>query len=176
LRKAQPFDPAEVVGIEADVFQYAYDFTGGGKFGPKTNVHTKEDADHSLPYLLAVAALDGDVQLAQLDPKRIEKSDVQELLLKVEVRPDSRFTALYPDQLASRVTVRLKSGESFSHEVSDYPGSANRPFTWKEIEAKFDKLAAGHTDEKVRQEIKRAVRSLENIQVSDLMNLLGQVN
>jgi 2-methylcitrate dehydratase len=176
LRKAQPFDPAEVVGIEADVFQYAYDFTGGGNFGPKTNVHTKEDADHSLPYLLAVAALDGDVQLAQLDPKRIEKSDVQELLLKVEVRPDSRFTALYPNQLASRVTVRLKSGESFSHEVSDYPGSANRPFTWKEIEAKFDKLAAGHTDEKVRQEIKRAVGSLENIQVSDLMNLLGQVN
>jgi 2-methylcitrate dehydratase len=176
LRKAQPFDPAEVVGIEADVFQYAYDFTGGGTFGPKTNVHTKEDADHSLPYLLAVAALDGDVQLAQLDPKRIEKSDVQELLLKVEVRPDSRFTALYPDQLASRVTVRLKSGESFSHEVSDYPGSANRPFTWKEIEAKFDKLAASHADEKLRQEIKRAVRSLENIHVSDLVNLLGQVN
>jgi 2-methylcitrate dehydratase len=176
LRKAQPFDPAEVVGIEADVFQYAYDFTGGGNFGPKTNVHTKEDADHSLPYLLAVAALDGDVQLAQLDPKRIEKSDVQELLLKVEVRPDSRFTALYPNQLASRVTVRLKSGESFSHEVSDYPGSANRPFTWKEIEAKFDKLAAGHADEKLCQEIKRAVRSLENIQVKALMRLLSKVN
>ena len=176
LRKAQPFDPAEVVSIEADVFQYAYDFTGGGTFGPKTNVHTKEDADHSLPYLLAVAALDGDVQLAQLDPKRIEKSDVQELLLKVEVRPDSRFTALYPNQLASRVTVRLKSGESFSHEVSDYPGSANQPFTWKEIEAKFDKLAGSHADEKLRQEIKRAVRSLENIHVSDLVNLLGQVN
>jgi hypothetical protein len=27
------------------------DFTGGGRFGPKTNVHTKEDADHGLPYL-----------------------------------------------------------------------------------------------------------------------------
>ncbi len=62
LRKAHPFDPAKVVGIEADVVQDAYDFTGGGKFGPKTDVHTKEDADHSLPYLLAVAAIDGDVQ------------------------------------------------------------------------------------------------------------------
>ena len=51
-----------------------------GKFGPKTDVHTKEDADHSLPYLLAVAALDGDVQPAQLDPRRIEKPDVQGLL------------------------------------------------------------------------------------------------
>jgi 2-methylcitrate dehydratase len=59
--------------------------------------------------------------------------------------------------------------------VSDYPGSANRPFTWKEIEAKFDKLAAGHVDEKMRQQIKRAVRSLENIQVKDLMRLLSKV-
>jgi 2-methylcitrate dehydratase len=64
LHKAHPFDPADIVSIEAAVFQDAYDFTGGGKFGPKTNVHTKEDADHSLPYLLAVAALDGDVQAA----------------------------------------------------------------------------------------------------------------
>ena len=68
LRKAHPFDPNEVASIEGEVFQDAYDFTGGGKFGPKTNVHTKEDADHSLPYLLAVAALDGDVQPAQLEP------------------------------------------------------------------------------------------------------------
>jgi 2-methylcitrate dehydratase len=53
------------------------------RFGPKINVHTKEDADHSLPYLLAVAALDGDVQPAQLDPERIAKPDVQGLLRKV---------------------------------------------------------------------------------------------
>ena len=77
LRKAHAIDPAEVDSIEAVVFQDAYDFTGGGSFGPKTDVHTKEDADHSLPYLLAVAALDGDVQPAQLSPSRIEAPDVQ---------------------------------------------------------------------------------------------------
>jgi 2-methylcitrate dehydratase len=73
LRKAHPFDPNDVARIVGEVFQDAYDFAGGGKFGPKTNVHTKEDADHSLPYLLSVAALDGDVQPAQLDPGRIAK-------------------------------------------------------------------------------------------------------
>jgi hypothetical protein len=40
LHKIHPFDPAEVVSIEADVVQDTYDFTGGGRFGPKTNVHT----------------------------------------------------------------------------------------------------------------------------------------
>src|SRR5580693_4931294 len=96
LHNAHPFDPAAVVSVEADVFQDAYDFMGGGRFGPKKNVHTKEDADHSLPYLLAVALLDGDVQPAQLEPSRIAKSDVQDLLQKVTIRPDAGFTARYP--------------------------------------------------------------------------------
>ena len=175
LRKAHPFDPAEVVGIEAEVFQEAYDFTGGGKFGPKTDVHTKEDADHSLPYLLAVAALDGDVQPAQLSPKRIEKPDVQGLLQKVKVRPDARFTSRYPGEVPTRVTVRLKGGKSYTHEVKDYPGFATRPFTWEDSATKFDKLVVGHTDKGLCREIKDAVRSLENIQVRELMKLLSNV-
>jgi 2-methylcitrate dehydratase len=175
LRKAHPFDPGKVVSIEADVFQDAYDFTGGGKFGPKTDVHTKNDADHSLPYLLAVAALDGDVQTAQLDPRRIDKPDVQALLRKVKVKPDDAFTARYPGQVPARVTVRLEGDKSYSHDVKDYPGFPTRPFTWDESVEKFDKLVAGNADKGLCQEIKDAVRSLENVQVKELMKLLGQV-
>jgi len=175
LRKAHPFDPAEVVRIEADVYQDAYDFSGGGKFGPKTDVHTKEDADHSLPYLLAVAALDGDVQPAQFDPRRIDRPDVQALLRKVQVRPDDRFTARYPGEVPSRVTVRLKGGKSYSHEVKDYPGFPTRPFTWEEVGAKFDRLVGDRAEEGLRKDIKAAVASLESIQVKDLMKLLGRV-
>jgi 2-methylcitrate dehydratase len=175
LRKAHAFDPAKIEGIEADVFQDAYDFTGGGRFGPKTDVHTKEDADHSLPYLLAVAVLDGDVQPAQLSPKRIEKPDVQGLLRKVKVKADDGFTTRYPEEIPSRVTVRLNGGMSYGHEVKDYPGFPTRPFTWETSGEKFDRLAAGRADEGLRGEIKEAVRSLESIQVSDLMKLLSKV-
>jgi 2-methylcitrate dehydratase len=176
LHKANPFDPAEVMSIEADVVQDTYDFTGGGRFGPKTDVHTKEDADHSLPYLLAVALLDGDVQTAQLNPERIAKPDVQSLLLKVIVRPDNSFTARFPAEFPSRVTVRLKSGQSFSHQVSDYPGFPTRPFTWNEVSAKFDKLAADHVGAQLGRDIKNTVHSLEDVEVSDLTKLLREVN
>jgi 2-methylcitrate dehydratase len=176
LHKIHPFDPAEVVSIEADVVQDTYDFTGGGRFGPKTNVHTKEDADHSLPYLLAVALFDGDVKPAQLNPERIAKPDVQGLLLKVRVRPDKSFTGRFPAEFPSRMTIRLKSGQSFSHEVSNYPGFPTRPFTWDEISAKFDKLAAGHLGAQLRRDIKDTVRSLEDVQVSDLTKLLRELN
>jgi 2-methylcitrate dehydratase len=73
------------------------------------------------------------------------------------------------------VTVRLKSGQSFTHEISDYAGAPTRPFTWEEVEAKFDKLAAGHANEKSREKIKNAVRSLEDIQVSDLTKVVSAV-
>jgi len=175
LRKAHPFDPNDVASIVGEVFQDAYDFTGGGSFGPKTDVHTKEDADHSLPYLLAVAALDGDVQPAQLSPRRIEKPDVQALLQKVKVRPDARFTSRYPGEVPSRVTVRLKGGKSYTHEVKDYPGFATRPFTWEDSGTKFDQLVVRRADEGLRKEIKAAVRSLESIQIKELMALLGRV-
>jgi len=175
LHKAHPFDPANIVSIEADVFQDAYDFTGGGRFGPKKNVYTKEDADHSLPYLIAVALLDGDVGTAQLEASRIARSDVQDLLQKVTVRPDDGFTARYPAELPSRVTVRLTSGKWFTHEISDFAGDPIRPFSWNEIDAKFDKLAAGHANEISRQKIKNAVRSLEDMQVSDLMKILSEL-
>jgi 2-methylcitrate dehydratase len=175
LRKAHAIDPSRVDSIEESVFQDAYDFMGGGTFGPKTDVHTKEDADHSLPYLLAVALLDGDVQPAQLKPSRIEAPDVQDLLRKVTVRPDDGFTARYPGEVPCRVTVRLKDGKSYSHEVQSYPGFPTRPFTWDEIVAKFDKLAAGRVSDGLASDIKAAVRSLETIQVKDLMTLLGQV-
>jgi pimeloyl-ACP methyl ester carboxylesterase len=98
---------------------------------------------------------------------------VQGLLQKVTVRPDDRFTASYPSRFPSRVTVRLKNGQSCSQEVSDYPGFASRPFTWNDIDAKFDRLAAGHVSGQLGQAIKHAVRSLENTRTSDLMKLLG---
>jgi len=44
-----------------------------------------------------------------------------------------------------------------------------------EVAAKFDKLAAGHASEKLRENIKNAVRSLEGIQVSDLMEVLSSL-
>jgi 2-methylcitrate dehydratase len=61
------------------------------------------------------------------------------------------------------------------HEVEDYPGLASHPFTWEDSVEKFGRLVAGRADDGLVQEIKDAVRSLENIQLRDLMKLLSGV-
>jgi 2-methylcitrate dehydratase PrpD len=106
----------------------------------------------------------------------LRSPDVQSLLLKVRVRPDKSFTARFPAEFPGRITVRLKNSQSFSREVSDYPGFPTRPFTWEEISVKFDKLVAGHVGAQLSQDIKVSVRSLEYMQVSDLTKLLRELN
>src|ERR1700727_2798675 len=96
LARQNKFDPSKIVSIEAEVFQLAFDFAGGGLYGVDKVIRTKEQADHSLPYLLSVALLDGDVMPAQFQPARIARADVQTLLTKVSVRPNQEYTAEYP--------------------------------------------------------------------------------
>ena len=175
LVKQNKVDPTKVVSIEAEVTRITYDFAGGGLYGVDKVVQTKEQADHNLPYLLAVAMLDGDVMPAQFEPDRIIRADVQQLLKKVSVRPDHVFTELYPAKMPAKVTVRLQDGSVIEHEVQDFPGMPSDPFTWEDAVEKFDRLVAGRADESESREIKDAVRSLESIQVKDLMQLLGRV-
>ncbi len=77
--------------------------------------------------------------------------------------------------MPAKITVRLQDGQVIEHEVQDYPGLASHPFTWEDSVEKFDRLVVGRADQGLSPEIKDAVRSLENIQVRDLMKLLGRV-
>jgi 2-methylcitrate dehydratase len=168
-------DNDQVASIEAEVFQLCYDFAGGGLYGVDKIVETKEQADHNLPYLLAVALLDHDVMPAQFTPERIIKPDVQGLLKKVSVRPNHEYTDQYPRKMPAKITIRLKDGKTIEHEVQDYPGLASHPFTWEDSVDKFDKLVAGRLDDGLRGEIKDAVHSIESIEVKDLTKLLGHI-
>ena len=176
LSVAEGFDPSKVASIEAEVPRITYDFTGGGHYGVDKEVRTKEQADHSLPYMLAVALLDGKVMPEQFTPDRIMKSDVQSLMKRVSARPNQDYTAVYPRKMAAKITLRLKDGTTFEHEVQDYPGLASHPFTWEDAVEKFDQLVTGRVDDKLAKQLKDAVRMVEGIQVSDLMELLGRVN
>ena len=84
-----------------------------------------------------------------------------------------------PPATPVRFRVGLQSGSRTASptatQVKSYPGFPTKAFTWDEIAAKFDKLVVGRADHGLATEIKAAVRSLETIQVKDLMKLLGHV-
>jgi 2-methylcitrate dehydratase len=172
LRAEHGIKPEDVERIELDTFQVAYDIIGGGEEGSKYEVRTKEEADHSLPYLLAVALLDGQVLTEQYLPERIAAPDVQELLQRVFVRPDAELSARFPGEHSARIRLHLRDGRALEREQYDYEGFHTRPMSWDTVAAKFDRLAARHLDAGRRDQIKDAIATLEQREVGELTRLL----
>ena len=103
------------------------------KWDPKT----RETADHSLPYVVALALTDGALTPAGFDPRRIRDPLLRPLMRKVEVSEDPEATRNYPAQQRARMEVDLRSGRRLTRAV-DYPkGHSRNPLSDSELERKF---------------------------------------
>ncbi|MDN5789740.1 MAG: MmgE/PrpD family protein [Micrococcales bacterium] len=169
------FDPSAIRAVRVATFQVAYDIIGGGEEGDKREVRTKEEADHSLPYLVAVALLDRQVQPAQYEPARIEAPDVQQLLALIEVRPDAAYSKRFPDEMPSRVEVELADGTVMGAERAAYHGFHTDPLDWAGAVEKFNALTTPFTGDALADQLAGVIRELEHRPVSALTDLLGQV-
>ncbi|MGH9231393.1 MAG: MmgE/PrpD family protein, partial [Acidimicrobiales bacterium] len=175
LRHEHGFTGSDVTEVAIETFQVAYDIIGGGREGDKTVVRTKEQADHSLPYLVAVALLDGEVLPSQFAPERIESADVQALLTRVAIRPASDLTARFPELQPCRMRIRLTDGTDVTREQADYRGWPTRPMSSDDVERKFDLLTAAHASDRIRADLLSAIAELEHIDVAEVARLLHDV-
>jgi 2-methylcitrate dehydratase len=111
---------------------------------------TRETADHSLPYLLAVALVDGTVTPASFTDERIADPALRPIMAKISVTEDEEFTAGFRPGGSSiagepkfRLIVRRHSGEEFVEVVGYHKGHAKNPLSRADIDGKFDAAATG---------------------------------
>ncbi len=174
LRKENGFSAGDVGMIEIEIFDVAYNIIGGGEEGEKTLVQTKEQADHSLQFMIAIALLDGQVMPEQYRPERIGSPDVQSLLRRVFVKPLYEYSKRFPNEMPCRITVSLNNGTAFVKEKLDYEGFHTRPMHWESVVRKFERLSAAHIESALRREIVELVYDIESIQIRDLVGLLSK--
>src|SRR5207248_10404455 len=94
----------EVKEIKVEVIARAADILGDpAKYRPTS----KETADHSLPYSLAVGLVDGMVTPLQFKDERIRDPKLPGVMDKIKVVPNQEFEALFPKFQPSRVTITL---------------------------------------------------------------------
>jgi 2-methylcitrate dehydratase len=170
------FDVNEIKNITLNTFNVAYNIIGGGEEGSKKNISTKEEADHSLPYMMSVLLLDGNLLPAQYLPERILQDDVQQLLQKVHVYEKTDYSLLFPREMACDINILFKNGSQLRTTKKDYEGFLTRPASWEFIIEKFNHLSASFADEGLRGEIISLIKDLENHKISELMELLEKVN
>lgn len=173
LQTKHGFKGTDVASVDIDIFDVAYHIIGGGEEGDKTIVRSKEEADHSLQYMIAVALLDGNVLPDQYRQDRILADDVQSLLKRVKVRPNVDYSRRFPTEMVSHLKVTLNNGQSFEIEKADYEGFHSRPFSWDSVAKKFYNLSSHFVDSYHLKKIEEAVANLEHIKTRELTALLA---
>src|SRR6516162_2328855 len=139
----------------------------------KYDPHTKETADHSLPYVIAAALVDRQVTPAQFEMAKIMDEKVRAQLKKVEVVADPEIEKVFPALQRVIVQIQTKDGRSLSKQLDFPKGDPRNPLTDLEIEEKFSALAEGVLSKPAQKRVKEAVWSLERVgSVGDLMALM----
>ena len=129
----------EIEAIDVQTYWMTYSEIGSepAKWDPKT----RETADHSLPYMLAVALTDGQITPASFEPQRYLDPDLRPLMHRIRISENAEFTRRFPQELVSEMAVVTRSGQRFT-ERAEYPkGHAKNPMTDANVETKFRDLS-----------------------------------
>ena len=139
------------------------------KFEPKT----KETADHSLPYVIAVAVADGNVLPSAFSDEKLKDPRIWDLLGKIKVVADPEIDAMFPGVKRARVTITDNQGEAHTAQVDHAKGSPQNPMSDEEIVSKFRANAAAVlSPEKQDQVIDLTWKFDELEDIGDYMSLL----
>src|SRR5713101_4366276 len=128
-------DLAQVRGMTIESHDASVDIIGSEV--EKWRPETRETADHSLPYITAIALIDGEVTSKQFEPERFADPEIWKFLENVKVERNAELSAKYPGAVANIVHVDLEDGRRLTKRV-DYPlGHAKNPLKDSEVEGKF---------------------------------------
>jgi 2-methylcitrate dehydratase len=139
----------------------------------KYDPRTKETADHSLPYVIAAAIVDRQVTPAQFLDEKIMDPVLRAQLPKVEVVADPEIEKVFPKLQRVVVSIRTTDGKEHTKQVDFPKGDPRNPLSDREVEEKFEALAAPVLTDTAMRKVKDAVWNLEQVgTIAELMGLL----
>jgi 2-methylcitrate dehydratase len=149
----------DIEAISVETYHTAYSEIGSEP--EKWNPQTRETADHSLPYLLAVGLVDGFVKIDSFSPERMRDPVLRELMQKIKIAENLEFTAEFPAKLVTQFDVQIRGGENV-RMTAQYPkGHAKNPMTDAEVDLKFMSLCEPLMDKAQREALLAALSTLE---------------
>ena len=145
-----------------------------GKDPEKWRPATKETADHSLPFMVGMALLEGRLDNKSYSEKNLHDEHILGFLKRIRVEEDKSLTALYPSKgMANRVTLVTKGGKRYSKEVKVPKGHPLNPMDSSEVEEKFRRLTRGLLPKGRTDGVLEKVWSLEKVtDLGDVVRLL----
>jgi 2-methylcitrate dehydratase len=164
-------EPSAVRAVTVRTFEFALRQIDEEKFAPTT----RETADHSSPYLIAVALTFGTVDESHYSGGSLSDRALLGLARKITFEPQPVDTgAGYPESLLTTVEVILDDGRTAVAMVDVPAGHSRRPFTTDELVDKFRRQSRLAWPVERQEQIERfLLGSNEQSDLSDLDELLG---
>jgi 2-methylcitrate dehydratase len=162
----------KIESITIESFDAAVDIIAGfvEHWAPKS----RETADHSMPYCVSAALVDGDITLDTFSDERIQEPRLRALIQKVKVNRNAEMTAGYPDGIPNLLVIKTTDGKEYSKKVSYPLGHSRNPMNDVDIEKKFKLLALRWMGEQQVERILKALWNLENCNdISEIMALFA---
>jgi 2-methylcitrate dehydratase len=122
---------------------------------------TKETADHSLPYCIAVAIAKGNVLPSDFEEKALQDKSVLELLPKIKVVASADVDALFPNVKRALVTITTTDGRTFKKQEDFARGQPERPLSDQELIEKFHANAKIALSKRRREALVQATLNID---------------
>ncbi len=124
---------------------------------------THETADHSLPYVVGLALMDGEIGDDSFSPARLRDPNLAALMAKTVVEEDGELTAIYPESSPSSITVRLRDGSEIRNDLRYPKGHAMAPMNDSEVTTKFTGLFRNYHSEAGAARMIELVENLDDL-------------
>ena len=166
LKEEYLIDPSEVQAIRILAHEEAV--TKPSWDEKKLAPTTKETADHSFYYCVAVALVAGTVTSEQFSDRWLRDPTVALLISKTRLESKSEFTRLFKQGARPAAVEIVTSRGTFYREVLYPRGDPQSPMTWQHIIRKLNDQAGNRLGTAAIQRIAERTASME--QESDLRN------
>ena len=138
--------------------------------------HSREAADHSLHFLIAVALVDGAFGLAQFDNQRWTDPQLRALMARFVMTTDRDLTRRAGSSYPCAIRATDRDGKAYDVEILHPPGHAAEGLDASAVLEKFDRVTADRLKTGQRSRIVEAVMQLESAHSCDglLQSLLPE--
>ncbi len=145
------------------------------------NPISRETADHSLPYIVAAAVLDGYIQVSSFSPEVVLDPARQHFLTeKVTVTPAPELGTIAGGKhkraaagYLSRIEIELNDGTVVHGEAQPFPGHPKNPFSDEDLDSKLRENVEPVAGAVKTAKLAKLLRSVEKISsVTELTSLL----
>jgi 2-methylcitrate dehydratase len=149
--------------VSLEIASHEAGYTILGRDPEKWTPMTKETADHSLPYIVGMAMIEGKIDNSTYAERKFRNPETLDFLKKITVVEGRELSSKYPEAVANRITVKLASGRIVSKQVDYHKGHPKNPMSDGEVEDKFRRLTKKNLGENQAEKILRTIWQLERV-------------